>query len=355
MRRKLATTYAVVLTLLFVASVSLVFYFAWQEGTLAIGVSGLGVFFSVALAPIVHEIGHVVFAKSANMQCVYVKYFCFKLSKIEGKKRFSFASPFATDQTQTIPKSGGDMQNRAIKYTVGGLVFSGLFLVVLLIGALVCTLLGHTLYLLWGAVPYAAYLFFLNLPLLEYAGGKTDALVYRGIKKGADAEKCMLSAMEIQGELFEGKSFAEIEGKYYFDLPQLCEEEPLYVVLLDLRYRYYLDKGELDCAADCLNRLALAQEYLADEELEKVAAELVYMHSLNGDLESAEESGKLCQNFLKGETVTAKRILLAFSLASDKQEAVSALKEQAQIALDKEEILGVKKFEEKLIKKLFCE
>ena len=95
---------------------------------------------------------------------------------------------------------------------------------------------------LWGMVPYAAYLFLLNLPPVEYASGKTDTLVYLGLKKGYDGEKNMLSAMEIQGQLYEGKSFAEIDETLYFDNPQLCEDEPLFAVMLDLKYRYFLEK-----------------------------------------------------------------------------------------------------------------
>ena len=86
-------------------------------------------------------------------------------------------------------------------------------------------------------------------------------LVYQGIKAGRDAERCMISVMEIQGQLYEGKSFSEIDEKYYFELPQLCEDEPLYSAILDLRYRFYLEKGLFEKAADCLNRLALNQDY----------------------------------------------------------------------------------------------
>ena len=65
------------------------------------------------------------------------------------------------------------------------------------------------------------YIFFLNIAPLEYASGKTDALVYRGIQRGEAAEKVMLSAMEIQGQLYEGKTFSQIDESLYFDLPQL--------------------------------------------------------------------------------------------------------------------------------------
>ncbi len=325
----------------------LVFYFAWQTGTRQIIGSLCGMLIGFAFAPIVHELGHLTFGKGADMECVYCKAFCFAYGDKKGKKRLSFASPFAAEQTQMLPKRGGNMRARAKAYTLGGLLFSGVFLALSLTVSV-----AFNNFVAWGSLPYAAYLFLLNLPPFEYASGKTDALVLRGIRKGYDGEKCMLAAMEIQGQLYEGRAFGEIEKSLYFDLPQLSEEEPLYAILLDLRYRYYLDIEDRTGAADCLNRLAHAQAYLPDSEIEKLAGELVYLHSLRGDIESAEESGKLCQSYLAGNSVSAKRILAAFSLAAGKTEAVEPLKAQAAVALQAERIIGVKKLEEKLLERI---
>ncbi|MBQ8406146.1 MAG: hypothetical protein IJX09_05790 [Clostridia bacterium] len=352
MKRWMATVYAVFCTLLMVAGFAVAFIFAWKLGTKQSLSFLAGMLASFIVAPIIHELGHLAFLTANKMECVYIKCFCFKQYIKNGKRRFGFASPFKADETQAIPKTGGNMKKRASAFTIGGLIFSGILLILLVGAALTCTLLNVTIFALWGTVPYAAYIFLLNVAPFEYASGKTDALVYRGIQKGELAETVMLSAMEIQGRLYEGKSFAEIDESLYFDLPQLCEDEPLYAVILDLRYRYYLEKNELDKAADCLNRLVQAQAYLTEIEIEKIAAELTYMHALNDDLERAEESGKLCRNFLKEDTATAKRILAAYSAAFGKAEAVAPLLAQANECLKQERILGVKRFEEVLISRI---
>ncbi len=340
------------MSLLLLVGLSVCFVFALKVGTAQTVACLCGFLLSFFLAPALHELGHVLLAKKENMACVYVKFFCFKVYKKAGQSGFGWASPFAADETQVLPKCGGNMQRRAIGYTLGGISFSGALFIILLTLALTLTFMNRICYFVWGMLPYAAYLFLLNLPPVEYASGKTDTLVYLGIKRGADVEKCMLSVMEIQGQLYEGKRFSEIPQSYYFDLPQLVEEEPLFALVLDLRYRYYLDKEELDSAADCLNRLALTQAYLSDKELEKVAAELVYMHSLRGDIERAEESGKLCKAFLSGNSATAKRILAAYSQAAGKTEAVEPLKAQGREALSCEWIAGVRKFEEGLLSRI---
>lgn len=347
MKRKLATIYAVLCTLLLVAGFLLVFSYAFNDGVTATVKCLVGLALGFILSPIVHELGHVLLAAIVKMEAVYVKCFCFKVYLKNGKKRFAFASPFAADETQVLPLVGGDMQKRAGLYAIGGLLFGGVFLTLVAVGALLAPS-----YVLLGMLPYAAYLFFLNLPPFEYASGKTDGLIYKGIKKNFDAEKCMLSVMEIQGLLSEGKSFAGVEENFYFDLPQLCEDEPLYAVILDLRYRYYLEKGMLEKAADCLNRLALNEAYLSEAEIAKVAAELVYMHSLNGDLENAERNYAVCKSLLKEETVTAKRILAAYAQACGKNEVVEVLLKQAKALLPQERIVGVRKFEEILLLRL---
>jgi len=353
MQRTWATIYAIFCTLLMAAGFIAAFYFSWLSGTGDILACLIGMLIGFMFSSTVHELGHILFATLSGMECVYVKFFCFAFGRgTDGKMKLSLVSPFADDRTQVLPKHSKNMQSRACAYTLGGLAFGSLFLLIVLVVALITTCLGAPSYLFWGMLPYAAYLVLLNVVPLEYASGKTDMLVFVGLKKGYDAEKTMLSAMEIHGCLYEGKSFAEIdEGKYY-DLPQLCEDEPLYAVILDLRYRYHLEKEEYEKAADCLNRLAQSQAYLPDEELEKVAAELTYMHALNGDLESAEESGKLCREFLQKELVMSKRVLAAFSAAFGKADAAEALKAQAEELLTTERLVGVRKFEELLLSRI---
>lgn len=352
MKRSLKTIYAICCTLLLAAGFLTAFYFAWIDGLTSALLSVLGLALGFVLAPILHELGHVVFAKAANMDCVYVKCFCFQVRLKEGKKRFSLASPFAPDRTEVVPKCGGNMQRRASAYSLGGLVFSVGFLLLVLVVAILLTLLGISAHLVWGILPYAAYLFLLNVAPLEYGSGKTDMLIYCGIRRGEPAEKTLLAAMEIQGRLYAGESFSEIEESVYYDLPQLCEDEPLYAVILDLRYRYHLEKAEYEKAADSLNRLALLQPYLSDGETAKIAAELTYMHALSLDMERLSETSKMCQELLLENTATAKRILAAYSYAADKREAVPILKAQAEECLQKERIKGLAKFERILLSRI---
>ncbi|MBQ3506041.1 MAG: hypothetical protein IJA89_04620 [Clostridia bacterium] len=352
MNTRLSKLYAAVCTLLLTAGLFTVFFFAWTVGLDDMIECIGGVVASLAIAPIFHELGHITFAKAGDMQIVYAKFFCFKLVEKNGKLRYGFASPFAHDQTQVVPKTGGNMLSRAKKYTIGGLVFSGALLLIITAGAVVCACVGAPSFELLGSLPYIAYLFLLNAVPAYYASGKTDAAVYIGLKKGYAQEKNMLAAMEIQGRLYEGESFGEIDEELYTSAPQLCEDEPLYAVMLDLKYRYYLEKERFDDAADALNRLVKNQAYLSAEETEKIAAELVYMHAINGDIESAEKSANYCKDFLSGDSAQAKRALAAVSAAVGKTEEAEILINQAHVALQNERIKGVAKGEEILLSRI---
>ncbi len=343
--------YAFGMLVLFLAGQVAVFGFAWQS-LWNVFFTLVGLVFSLVFASTVHELGHLAFAKSAKMKLRYLKFFCFSVLSENGKKKFRFASPFSADSTQIVPVSGGDMKKRASKYVLGGLAFSLLFLL-LLVGAFVATFfLGWNVYAVLGAIPYATYLLLLNGAPFEYPSGKTDMLVYLGIKRGEDAETVMLACMEAQGQLFEGKRYSEVDEACIFKLPQLPEDEPMYAMNLFLRYRYYLDKGDEDDAADILNRLALSADYLTDEEEQTLAVELLYMNSLFENQSEADECGKLCKTALQAELPESKRALAAYSAAFGEKESAKLLIGQARALLACSDVKGEQKSELVLLERL---
>lgn len=353
MRKKTwSIVYAVFCTLLLIGGGVACFVFAYLDGIIQTVEVLIGVALGVIVAPIVHELGHVIFAKYANMPVAYVKAFCFSWRRKGKGLVFRFASPFAPDETQVIPNGGEDIQKRAYKYAVGGLVFSGILWIMIISTGLMVMFFVHPNYVLWGASVYTGYLFLLNVLPMEYTSGKTDASVCLGLKKGCNAEKVMLSAMYIQGEAYAGKRYGEIDDKYYFNIPVLAEDEPLFALMLQLRYRYFVDKELWRNAGETLNRLAEINEYLTIEESQRVCAELVFMHSLNADLERAEECGRYCKDFLSGETAMAKRVLATFTDAFGEKEKAKILQENGLGLLENEWILGEKLWEEKLLFRL---
>ena len=350
MRRNAEKIYAVGLLIAFIIGQILVVGLAWLSlDALIECVVGFAV--GCFLTPTLHELGHICFGSANGMALKYTKFFCFRFMEENGKMKFSFCSPFESEQTQMAVKYGGDIKKRAAWYTVGGVIFGGVYVLLMLGCGLLLSLLGVNdgSFSFWGALPYAAYLFLLNVAPFEYVSGKTDILILQGILRDHDVEKNMLAAMEIPGQVYQGKTFGEVEKTLYFDLPQLCEDEPLYAIVLDLRYRYYLDIGDYEKAAQMLDRLACSAEYLTDEQAQQLAAQFVYMHSLYRNQAEADKSGKLCQQFLVSDSVEAKRILAAYSAAFGQWEKAVLLIEQANALLRLVKCKGEARFEEKLL------
>lgn len=346
-----AKIYGVVLTLAFLAGEIVLMVSPALKGIeTSIGLL-IGLVFALVFAPTAHELGHILFALFSKMQLRYTKFFCLKIQKQGGRYAVSLANPFLADETQVVPKTGGNMKKRVGLYAVGGLVFSLIFACLFLLFAVFSTNGGFFSGFFFGGIPYAFYLLLLNLAPFEYASGKTDLLVFYGICKGAPTEKATLMAMDAQGRLFAGARYAELE-KEAVDFPVFAEDEPLFAVCQDLKYRRALDLGDLELASNALKRLAECEEYLSANARERLLAELTYLHAIGGNFECANECAKLCSEFLTGETATAKRILATVAWRSGKIEEGKELIEQAKLALEKEEILGEKYLEEELLSRL---
>lgn len=344
--RKLARFCAVFTTALWLAGCVCVVAFAWKTSTLAIVWSVAGLLLSLCLSPSIHEWGHILFGKTQGMRLTYTKFFCFRMQEKGGKLRFSFASPFVAEQTQMIPKTGGNMKKRASVYTLGGILLGSIFFAAFAAAAISLVSIGRDVgFFFFGLLPYTGYLTLLNAFPVYYGDGATDGLVLKGVKNGEAEAANMLSAMEIFGRLSEGKSFSEIDEKLYFSLPVIPEDVPVYATIADLRYRYFLEKGDLDKAGAALNRLASLSGYLSEGQVEEIAAELCYMHAILGDLERMKEARKVCENYLSSETAQAKRIEAAYYAAAGERDRAEAARERATALLKKERISGKRKAE----------
>lgn len=343
--------YAITLTVLFLVGEVLLFCspaFSGIDGWIELLI---GLALALILAPTVHEIGHLSFAYASGMEAVLVKFFCFKIQRQGGRYAFSLVSPFEAEQTQVVPKNGGNMQKRAQRYAIGGLIYSGAFFALFFVSALVLTCFGIYSAKLWGVAPYAGYLFLLNVAPFEYPSGKTDMLVYLGLRRGESVEKAMVMAMEVQGLAYAGVPYSEM-GKEKFEFPVIAEDEPIFAVCAHLKYRLALDEEDYALASHALNRLAQSESYLSAFERERLAGEITYMHALGGNLSAANESAKYCEGYLKSKRLQAKRILSTVALVSGKVDEALLIKAQAENLLETEFILTERNLEEKLLSRL---
>lgn len=317
-----------------------------------------GVLASVFFAPFFHEAGHIVFAKANGFSVLYVKIFMFRMDNTGEKKRFSLCSPFASEQTQAAPayaeKRPGDMKKRAALYTSGGLAFGGAFLCIAAVFAAAFAgrggAAGGVSYFCLGVLPYAAYLFFLNVAPFTYGGGKTDMRVLIDILKQTPFGVRFLAALNAQGQIAEGKAYSEIDAAYLKNLPAIAEDEPLFI--MNLFYLYYAaaEKGEAESAAGYINRIAALAPYLTPQEEKSALCELLYMNAVSGDEEQAQKCfSALCTY---GETATAaeNRAAAAYYVMRGDTARADEYISRAVAAARKEKISGGRKSEELLLR-----
>lgn len=346
----LSKLYTIAITLAFVASEILILNKKGGEATGAVSVV-LGLLLAFMLAPTVHELGHIVFAKCVNMQLEYAKFFCFSVQRVGGRYALKIVNPFLSDEAQVLPIGSENMKTRAQKYALGGLVFGGLFAVLLVVLAIILSVAQAENAFVLGMLPYSTYLFLLNVAPFSYAEGMTDTAVYLGIKKGEPMENAMLSAMQIQGGLSSGKTYESLDEEL-FNFPVLPEDAPMYLISWDLKYRLALAKWDLEKAAYALKKLSQSEEYFTRGEREKFASELTYLHAINGDFEKANESSKYCEEFLKSEIAAAKRVLATVAFCAGRFKDAEILKESGMSLLSKMEIHGERALEESLLSRI---
>ena len=104
---------------------------------------------------------------------------------------------------------------------------------------------------------------------MESLGYKNDGALVLALKKGENEAKVLLSVLSVQAEMYNGKTPAEVDEKYYFDTPQIAEDSPYFIMLLDARYNYYLDKEDYENAKETIKRLRLLEDYMPKSILQQ--------------------------------------------------------------------------------------
>ena len=255
-----------------------------------------------------------------------------------------------------IPIGTEDIERRFARMTRGGLIAS-----------LILTLIGVVPMFLMQYLPFAAYAIiaaFLPTGLYYFTGNafpmvtdgvRNDGAVLLGFKRQDDVSKVTAAILKIHAGLYGGKSPAEIEESLYFDVPQLPEDDFNFAIISDLRYNYYLDKGDKENALKTGARIEGLYEYLPDGTKKVFKADRLFdACALSLDEDKADELMYELDKYLNGDnTVTNIRIKLAYLIyvvnEIDNAESLFALAEKE---LKYMPVAGIRKKEEKLLSTL---
>ncbi len=303
-----------------------------------------------------HELGHLVFGKANGFKLLSFTVWFLKWSRKKGKTVFDFTW-FGEEagSTEMVATSVDCVEKGFKRMTFGGLLFTA-FLMVIGIVPFFIPKLPLYLFIFWAMfLPMGAYVFFGNALPMETYGVPNDGLILHNLRKNTDSSKVSLSLLKIQSELFNGKTPSEIDENHYFDLPQLREDDFNFILLLNARYYYYLDKGDFENAKKVSDRAITLLEYLPKSVIFAVKADALY-NACTFDFNEtvADDLAYELEKYLNSlNNATNLRIKLAYVKNVKKDQEVvenfykKALKEAKRIQID-----GLKKLEIKLIENL---
>lgn len=266
---------------------------------------------------IMHECGHLIFAKMNGFKLSeMVIWFC-RWSKRREKIYFSFTMMGEqAGYTETFPKTTENLKKRYALSSLGGLIGSFICMIVGVVPLFLTGYISFEIYAFWAMLfPLGAYYFFGNALPVVTNGVKNDGAVIISLIKDDDDSKVMLSLLAIQAQLFDGKTPSEIDEKYYFDLPQLAEDNFNFILLLNARYAYYLDKEDYENAKAITKRLLDLEEYMPRYCLTQVKVDALYNAcTFNKNEGVADELTYELQKYLnKVNNVTSVRVKTAYT------------------------------------------
>ena len=217
-----------------------------------VGFYTLGLLFSGFICSLLHEFGHLVFGKANGFILSSFSVWFLRWDKTCKKLRFSLRFLFEeAGSTEMIKKEVSGMEKGLRSMTVGGLIFS-LISAVISLPVFIISVPYQVYCVLAVFLPVGLYFLVGNAIPSSEGGVRNDGGVLYGLKKGDSETKVTLSLLSIQTELYNGKTFSEIDDRYYFEVPQLPEDSLNFITLLTYRYNYYLDVKDYENAKNKL-------------------------------------------------------------------------------------------------------
>ena len=312
----------------------------------------LGLIIAGFFCALFHELGHLVFGKANGFELISltVWFLCWR----KQGKNFKFSFTFNMEEagsTEMVKKQNVDVEKGLKKMTLGGLIFSFLSMLIGLLAIFV--VMPYFVYCLVSVfLPVGAYFFFGNAIPSSENSVRNDGGVLYGLRKKDDQTKVLLSILAVQTELYNGKTFSEIDDKFYFDVPQLPEDSVYFIMLLNYRYNYYLDKSDYEQAKRVTQRLLSLEEYMPKSFNLPIKMDALYNYcTFDFDANKADEIMYEIEGPInKLNFVTATRVKLAYILYVKKEKRyLESFYNKGKKEANMSQLKGLKVFERKLL------
>ncbi|MCQ2387656.1 MAG: hypothetical protein MJ066_04350 [Clostridia bacterium] len=313
----------------------------------------LGAIVSGFITTLMHEIGHLTFGKKNGFVCLSISVWFFKWYKNNGKLNFDFVKLGDSDgSSELISKSTDNMEKRLKNTTFGGLLFAFFPILISLVAFLVVKMPYFAYCIIAMFLPIGVYCFLQNALPMENEGVRNDGGIIVGLNKNDDESKVMISLLKIQSELYNGKTPSEIDEKYYFDLPQISEDRLNFILLLDARYSYYLDKGDYENAKKVSERLLSLEDYIPQGLMQIIKTDALFnVSTFDFDENKADDLMYEVDKYINGNVNSQTlRTKLAYVLnVKGETDMVDIFYKKGIKEANKNKIKGLGQYETKLL------
>lgn len=316
----------------------------------------LASFLAIFVVDIFHELGHLFVAICCGFSVQKVSLSFLTFDRQTGKTKVYFSNPFGklAGETVVLPKTEKGIKGKFICITLGGLLFTALFVAM----GVTAFCLYNRLYF-WGyllliaALPYAVYLLFFNSLPIELGGLSTDGKVLFDFIQGGAEAILLQTLLAIEGGLMQGKTPKEISANLYRDDIVLAEDN-LYFILHKVQKLYRaLDAENIDSALQLALQLLQLEVYFIEEYRAKILTEILFVLTLYTEDNVADYLAESLKEHLWKDTALATvRTRLA---RAAKEKGFQSIEQEWQKAYDniaKQSIVGIAKFERKLLNDL---
>jgi hypothetical protein len=291
----------------------------------------IGVVVHYILSTVLHELGHIIVAKSRNCEIVEWSILGLGYSKLTKKLTYSIKS--YAGNVSFISKNPDRAESDLLAVSISGIVATLIYLAT-------CIVLGLVIFnfysfsIMLSASYITAYMLVINTIAIN---NDTDGAVFFGLKKGKIEYRATENLAKIISWLYNGKTPAEISKGLFLYKDGLNGQAVEYYLMLS-----YIEKKEYALAYD------IACEYSQDYP-SQFLPEKLYLALLMKNNAVVEEIGETALEVLNPNSVTYFRISALYRRYKGELDWAEICEKSALKANKEQFIKGLNRLEEKLI------
>ena len=204
-----------------------------------------------------HEAGHLIFGLAAGMRFKSIRLPFLKIYESGGKIRVGKCDLGSVLGSCEMYPTGDIPPARAfILEALGGPVGSFTALLLSVAFLLQAPYISPYPAILFGFAHPVLYCVFLeNAFPVSVRGARTDGGQIVELMSGTPSAKALLAALTAQAMFAAGKTPSEVPYEVLFEVPQLPDDDANYILLLNTKYLYALDRADFEAVRDIDMRL----------------------------------------------------------------------------------------------------